>query len=81
MSQESRLTAVSDIDTEMPSDDVELQIQAAEKEYLEARSTYLLSTSIMENVLMVDPILKAIHSGPNATSVERSYTLCVGLDD
>lgn len=51
--------------------DSNTDIRAAEKECLEARATYLLRNSIVENVLVVDPHLKAVHSGINATPAER----------
>jgi hypothetical protein len=50
--------------------DPHTQIKAAEKDCLEARAAYLLRNSIVENVLVADPILKAVHSGINATPAE-----------
>ena len=47
------------------------ELKVAEKECLEARAAYLLRNSVVENVLVTDPILKAVHSGANATPVER----------
>ena len=47
------------------------ELKAVEKECLEARAIYLLRDSIVENVLVTDPILKAVHSGINGTSAER----------
>lgn len=47
------------------------QVTIAEKECLEARATYLLKQSVVEDVLIVDPVLKAVHSGLNATPTER----------
>lgn len=47
------------------------QVAIAEKECLEARATYLLKQSVVEDVLIVDPVLKAVHSGLNATPTER----------
>ncbi len=43
----------------------------AEEEYLEARAAYILRQSVVEDVLIADPILKAVHSGANATHTER----------
>ena len=43
----------------------------AEKECLEARATYKLRQSVVEDTLMSGPILKAVHSGSNATPTER----------
>jgi hypothetical protein len=60
--------------------DIEAQVKAAEKEVLEARAAYVLKNSIVHQVLIADPILKAVHSGELANPAERcernpSYTL------
>ena len=47
------------------------QLNNAEREYLESRSAYLLKNSVVESILVTDPILKAVHSGANATPAER----------
>ncbi|KAI9875377.1 MAG: hypothetical protein M1830_008570 [Pleopsidium flavum] len=49
------------------SNRTEEQLRRAEKGVLGAKATYSLRTQIIENVLMTDPILKAVHSGINAT--------------
>lgn len=49
----------------------EEELGEAEKEYLEARAAYMLKQSVVEDVLVADPILKAVHTGENATSTER----------
>ena len=54
--------------------EVDSQLKIAEKECLEARATYSLKQSVVENVLIVDPILKAVHAGLNATPTERYST-------
>ena len=46
-------------------------MKIAEKECLEARATYSLRQSVVEDVLIVDPVLKAVHSGLKATPTER----------
>lgn len=46
-------------------------MKIAEKECLEARATYSLKQSVVEDVLIVDPVLKAVHSGLIATPTER----------
>lgn len=57
---------------ELPaSDDLNDQIGRAEKELLKAKATYSLRNQIIENVFMTDPILKAVHSGEQATAMER----------
>ena len=47
------------------------QLEAADRECLEARAAYILRQSVVEDVLIADPILKAIHSGANASSTEQ----------
>ena len=49
------------------------QLEEAGRECLEARATYMLRRGIVEDVLIADPILNAVHSGANATATER-YT-------
>ncbi len=51
--------------------DPTVELKIAEKDCLEARAAYILRDSIVENVLVTDPILKAVHSGINATIAER----------
>lgn len=53
-------------------EEMDSQVTIAEKECLEARATYLLKQSVVEDVLIVDPVLKAVHSGLNATPTERA---------
>lgn len=59
---------------QQPSTDEEVnaQVKIAEKECLEARATYSLKQSVVEDVLIVDPVLKAVHSGLKATPTERA---------
>ena len=54
-------------------------MKIAEKQCLEARATYSLKQSVAADVLIVDPLLKAVHSGLNATATERYLTR--GLND
>ena len=49
----------------------EERLKDAEKEYVEARASYLLRQDVIEDILVADPILKAVHAGANATSTER----------
>ncbi|KAK3167226.1 hypothetical protein OEA41_010352 [Lepraria neglecta] len=48
------------------------QLEEAERECLEARAAYMLRQSVVEGVLIADPILNAVHSGANATATERA---------
>lgn len=68
---------------QQPSTDEEVnaQVKIAEKECLEARATYSLKQSVVEDVLIVDPVLKAVHSGLKATPTERYSTSPEFSDD
>ncbi|ESZ93619.1 hypothetical protein SBOR_5997 [Sclerotinia borealis F-4128] len=46
-------------------------IQKAEKDLLEAKANCSLRTKIIENVLIANPILKAVHAGSNALIIEQ----------
>ena len=60
-------------------EDTELELKAAERECLDARAAYMLRQSVVEDVLIADPILKAVHSGANATPTERFVTHAAGF--
>ncbi|KAI9798178.1 MAG: hypothetical protein M1833_004927 [Piccolia ochrophora] len=47
------------------------KLEKAERELLEAKATHALRQKIIDSVLVTDPILKAVHSGANATVSER----------
>jgi hypothetical protein len=38
---------------------------------LKAKAHYQVRTNIVENVLMANPILKAVHAGTNASIIEQ----------
>lgn len=59
------------IDKTSESDDLDVQVRQAENELLKAKATYSLRNQIIENVLLTDPILKAVHSGQQGTAAER----------
>ena len=57
-----------------PSDDeIGARVKATERDCVEMRSIYCLRNSIVQNVLVTNPTLKAIHSSTNANSIERCY--------
>ena len=57
---------------EQSIDDVsDVQLRDAEKECLEARAAYMLRQSVIEDVLISDAVLKAVHAGVNATPTQR----------
>jgi hypothetical protein len=49
----------------------EEDIKAAEQDLLKAKALYQVRTNIVENVLVANPILKAVHAGSNASVVEQ----------
>ncbi|CZR62042.1 uncharacterized protein PAC_11939 [Phialocephala subalpina] len=49
----------------------EEQITAAQQELLEAKAGYQLRNSIIESVLIANPVIKAVHAGSNASIVEQ----------
>lgn len=58
----------------LSDEELDAQVKIAEKECLEARAINSLKQSVVEDVLIVDPVLKAVHSGLNATLTERYST-------
>ncbi|TGO43037.1 hypothetical protein BHYA_0004g01640 [Botrytis hyacinthi] len=46
-------------------------IQKAEKDLLESKANYSLRSKIVENVIIANPILKAVHAGSNASVIEQ----------
>jgi hypothetical protein len=55
------------------SDDVlQEQLTIAEREFMEARAEYLLRNRATLSVLVMDPILKAVHGDTNTARVDRS---------
>lgn len=47
------------------------EAEAARNELLETRGQYLIRNKVVESVLSANPILKAVHSGTDASPVER----------
>ena len=54
----------------------EEEIEAAERELLDAKASYSLRNNIIESILVADPVLKAVHAGVNAAPVERYVYAC-----
>jgi len=61
------------VDPPLPNGDTEvaLQIEVAEKELLESRGKYTVNRKVIENVMMADPILRAVHGGEDLLPTER----------
>lgn len=55
----------------MNDEGTEAQLKEAEMGGLEARAAYMLRQRVVEDVLIADTMLKAVHSGANATDTER----------
>ena len=60
-------------------EDAEEQLAIAERELLEARSTYTVRRKAVRTILMTDPIIKAVHLKA-ATPAERYVPQIPGLD-
>ncbi|KAI9803008.1 MAG: hypothetical protein M1825_002241 [Sarcosagium campestre] len=52
--------------------DSDLDVDTAKQELLESKALYTLRKKIIDNVIITDPHLRAIHSGVNATPPERT---------
>ncbi|KAL9096745.1 MAG: hypothetical protein Q9165_001233 [Trypethelium subeluteriae] len=67
------LNAQNDLSDEHISE-AELQeyLRSAEQDVTEARASYTLRNKIIQDILITDPLLKAVHAGSNATQVERN---------
>jgi len=49
----------------------EEHIKKAQQELLEAKAAYQVRTNVIENVLIANPILNAVHAGKNASVMEK----------
>ncbi|GME63510.1 uncharacterized protein LTHEOB_3920 [Neofusicoccum parvum] len=58
-------------DETLSDDEVAQQLLVAEREAMEARASYLLRNKIVEQVLITDPVIRAVHAGSNASFDER----------
>ena len=60
------------LDDDSATEDVtEEQLKVAEKGFMDARATYILRQSVIDDVITADPMLKAVHAATNASSSER----------
>lgn len=55
----------------LSDDDLQEQLIAAEREAMEAKAEYELRNRIIYNVLVTDPVLKAVHGGDEASFTEK----------
>lgn len=61
---------VADIST-LSDDDVQEQLITAEREAMEAKAEYEMRNRITHNVLVTDPVLKAVHGGDETSFAEK----------
>ncbi|KAI9709739.1 MAG: hypothetical protein M1820_003141 [Bogoriella megaspora] len=75
---ESALLRSQNDNTYDESADSEEELQAA---VTKARAAYVLRNKIVQDVIITDPILKAVHAGSNATPLERKLLSLVDARD
>ena len=69
----------ADVEPALSVTDSALELAEAERECVEARAAYLLKQSVMTDLLIAPPILKAMHAGVQATPTERfDSSWCLG---
>ncbi|MCJ1250239.1 hypothetical protein MMC30_007465 [Trapelia coarctata] len=78
---EAQQKLAQDSTSELSSQEAESQLRDAERECLEARAAYLLKNSVVDDVLSVDPLLKAIHAGTGRYMMERNLHALVDQRD
>lgn len=47
------------------------RIKAAQNELLDSRARYVLRNEAVESVMIANPTMQAVHSGTNASPIER----------
>ncbi|KAF2457903.1 centromere protein H (CENP-H)-domain-containing protein [Lineolata rhizophorae] len=68
-SQRSKATSLGS--SNVSDADLDDQIVIAEREVLEARAAYTLRNNIIRNVVITDPVIKAVHESAISTAAER----------
>lgn len=61
---------VVDVST-LSDDDLQEQLIIAEREAMEAKAEYDMRNRITHNVLVADPVLKAVHGGEETSFAEK----------
>ncbi|KAA8567368.1 hypothetical protein EYC84_010393 [Monilinia fructicola] len=56
---------------EFPDEVTDEDIRKAEKDLLESKANYSLRSKLIENVVIANPVLKAVHAGNNASIIEQ----------
>ncbi|KAL9067965.1 MAG: hypothetical protein Q9157_006636 [Trypethelium eluteriae] len=76
------LNAQDDLsDEHIPEAELQEYLRIAERDVTKARASYTLRNKIIRDILITDPILKAVHAGSNATQVERNLLPLVNARD
>jgi hypothetical protein len=57
--------------SELSDDEVQAQLIVAEREAMDARLEYEIRNNITQNVLLMDPVLKAVHGGERTGYAEK----------
>ncbi|KAL1650302.1 hypothetical protein SLS58_001115 [Diplodia intermedia] len=68
-------TTAAPSDEHLSDDEVAQQLIIAERAAMEARASYLLRNKITDQVLITDPVIKAVHAGSTASFEERNAAL------
>jgi hypothetical protein len=58
----------------LADDELQAQLITAEREAMEAKADYELRNNITHNVVIMDPVLKAVHGGERTGYAERCDT-------
>jgi hypothetical protein len=61
---------VTDV-SELSDDEVQDQLIIAQREAMDARVEYEIRNDITQNVLLMDPVLKAVHGGERTGYAEK----------
>lgn len=56
---------------ELSDDEVQEQLIIAQREAMEAKAEYEIRNRIVHNVLVMDPVLKAVHGGDRTDYAEK----------
>jgi hypothetical protein len=68
----AHVTALSDLS----DDELQAQLTSAQREATEAKAEYEIRNRISHNVLVMDPVLKAVHGGDRTGHAEKFVGFC-----
>lgn len=57
--------------SELSDDELQAQLTMAQREAMEAKAEYELRNKISHNILVMDPVLKAVHGGERTGFAEK----------